>query len=320
MEQHEGGGGGGEGGLTKSAAVAACTAMAVFYVAILYSPTLVLRLPPPISFKSYMIRRFVCAAISSVVSLVVCFFILPITRRDASNLFGVYGIRLDHTWQALVFPLSLTSLMYSGSFALKFLSMIQASNEYLNSGGTVSVVCMKTILWKIVDWVVSLTSSISSWRNYFVAPLTEELVFRACMIPLLLCGGFSTYTAIFLCPIFFSLAHLNHLLEVYAQQNFSLVKACLVVGLQLGYTVIFGAYASFLLVRTGHLTAPLVAHIFCNFMGLPVIFSRRSGIVIVAFVLGMLSFVWMLFPLTAPQLYNTTTEKCSCWHGYCNWS
>ncbi|KAL0309545.1 UNVERIFIED_CONTAM: CAAX prenyl protease 2 [Sesamum radiatum] len=268
MEQQDGG-----AGLTKSAAVGACTAMAVFYVAILYSPTLILRLPPPNSFKSFMIRRFVCAAVSSLVSLIVCSLILPIRRRDASNLLWVYGIRVDHIWQALVFPLSLTSFMYTGSFAWKLLSMLQASNEHLNSGGDELVSSFR----KFVDWVLSLTSSVSSWRNYFVAPLTEELVFRACMIPLLLCGGFSTYTVIFLCPIFFSLAHLNHLLEYYYQQNCSLIKACMVVGVQLGYTVIFGAYASFLLVRTGHLTAPLMAHIFCNFMGLPVIVSRRSG-------------------------------------------
>ncbi|KAI3471949.1 hypothetical protein Pfo_028637 [Paulownia fortunei] len=140
------------------------------------------------------------------------------------------------------------------------------------------------------------------------------------MIPLLLCGGFSTYTVIFLCPIFFSLAHLNHLLEFYAQKNCSLLKACQVVGFQLGYTVIFGAYASFLLVRTGHLTAPLVAHIFCNFMGLPVIYSRRSGIVSVAFLMGMLGFFWMFFPFTSPHLYNSRTDNCWCWHRYCNWS
>ncbi|GFQ06929.1 caax prenyl protease 2 [Phtheirospermum japonicum] len=236
MEQ-EGGG----GDLSKSAAVAACTAMAVFYVAILYSPTLILRLPPPDSFKSFMIRRFVCAGISSIVSLFVCFLILPIKMWNASILLGVYGIRLDHIWQALALPFLLTSLMYSGSFILKLLSM-------LNGGQDLSV-----------------------------APVTEELVFRACMIPLLLCGGFSTYTVIFLSPIFFSLAHLNHLMELCLQKKCSLLKACQVVGFQLGYTVIFGAYASFLLVRTGHLAAPLVAHIFCNFMGLPVIFSRRDS-------------------------------------------
>jgi hypothetical protein len=37
------------------------------------------------------------------------------------------------------------------------------------------------------------------------APFTEELVFRACMIPLLLCGGFKMSTIIFLSPVFFSL-------------------------------------------------------------------------------------------------------------------
>ena len=66
--------------ITESVAVAACTAMALFYVAILYSPTLILRLPPPTSLKSFMIRRLICAAVSSVVSLVVCAFILPVSK------------------------------------------------------------------------------------------------------------------------------------------------------------------------------------------------------------------------------------------------
>jgi len=35
------------------------------------------------------------------------------------------------------------------------------------------------------------------------------------------------------------------------------------------YTTLFGAYASFLLLRTGHLTAAFVAHAFCNVMEVP---------------------------------------------------
>lgn len=39
-------------------------------------------------------------------------------------------------------------------------------------------------------------------RNQVVAPLTEELVFRACMLPMLVpCTGPSA--AIFTCPLFF---------------------------------------------------------------------------------------------------------------------
>lgn len=71
--------GGAGDGVSVSVAVVACTAMTIFYVAILYSPTLILRLPPPTSFKSYMTRRFICAGISTFVSLLVCAFILPVS-------------------------------------------------------------------------------------------------------------------------------------------------------------------------------------------------------------------------------------------------
>lgn len=67
-----------EGPLSKSLAVIACMAMALLYVAILYTPTLVLRLPPPSSFNNYMVRRFICAIISSILSLFVSALILPV--------------------------------------------------------------------------------------------------------------------------------------------------------------------------------------------------------------------------------------------------
>lgn len=114
-----------EDGVSKLAAVTACTAMALLYVAILYAPTLILRLPPPPSVKAFMIRRFVCAAVSSILSLLVSGLILPVSSNpshkyvfasekiaelkfsecwircqirssEASILFGVYGIRADH--------------------------------------------------------------------------------------------------------------------------------------------------------------------------------------------------------------------------------
>ncbi|KAJ9559225.1 hypothetical protein OSB04_013839 [Centaurea solstitialis] len=293
------------GGVTVAVAMVACTAMTVFYVAILYSPTLILRLPPPASFKSFMIRRFVCAGISTVVSLVVCALILPIKSWEVSYLFSAYGIRLHHTWQAVALPLFLTSLMYSGSFVLKFFSLWSSWAEHGDHGIDLSFDGLRSVLLKLVN---------------STAPLTEELVFRACMIPLLLCGGFKPYTVILLSPVFFSLAHLNHLLEFYMQQDTSLLKACMVVGFQLGYTVIFGSYASFLFVRTGHLAAPLVSHMFCNFMGLPTFFSRKTGLASVGFVAGVVGFIYLLFPLTSPDLYNDRTNDCKCWHRYCDWS
>ncbi|CAH9078993.1 unnamed protein product [Cuscuta epithymum] len=299
-------------GVSKWTAVLACTTMALSYVAVLYAPTMILRLPPANSFKSFMVRRFICAAVSTVASLIACSIILPI-RWNASNLLQAFGIRADHIWQAVAYPLSLTALMYVGSLT-KGLLLLRSCND--NDGRRVLSVYIKTIPKMLINSVFSIASNVSAWRNYFVAPLTEELVFRACMIPLLSCGGFNMYTVVFLCPIFFSLAHLNHLLE-YAQQRGSMLKAFMVAGFQLGYTVIFGSYASFLYVRTGHLVAPLVAHIFCNYMGLPAINSPQSGTITLAFLAGLLGFYWLLFPLTSPQLYNNRTDSCNCWHQYC---
>lgn len=303
--------------ISKTTAIVACTSMTMLYVAILYTPTFVFRLPPPDSFKSFMIRRFICAAVSSLVSLLLCAFILPVRRWDSSTLLGVYGIRLDHIWQAVIIPLSLTSLMYAGSLVLKSLLLLDSWKDQWNHGDRMSVDSVKDILGKSVMWMQSVSSNIMVWRNFIVAPLTEELVFRACMIPLLLCGGFTTYNAVFLCPVFFSLAHLNHLLDTL--QNRSLLQASIVVGFQLGYTVIFGWYASFLFVRTGHLFAPIIAHMFCNFMGLPVVYSQRTGLITVASIAGLLGFVWLLFPLTYPTLYNYRIDKCACWQRYCTW-
>ncbi|KAK6944025.1 Type II CAAX prenyl endopeptidase Rce1-like [Dillenia turbinata] len=292
-------GGGEEGCISKSVAVMASLAMTLFYVFILYAPTAILRLPPPTSPSQFLIRRFICAAISSLVSLLFSSLILP--------------------WHAMVFPIILTSLLYAGSLVLKFLSWVTYWKEQRNSSGSLSFNSITDMLQEFPNSVASVASNIMFWRNYVVAPLTEELVFRACMIPLLLCGGFAAYSSIFLCPIFFSLAHLNHLWEYYHQQNCSLLKAFLVAGFQLGYTVIFGTYASFLFLRTGHLVSPLLAHIFCNFMGLPVLFAHRKGVVTMAFVAGMMGFLWFLFPLTNPNLYNDRTDDCRCWHGYCTW-
>lgn len=60
-------------------------------------------------------------------------------------------------------------------------------------------------------WVGSVKTLIW-WRNQVVAPLSEEWTFRACMLPLLL-QCFNPTTAIFICPLFFGVAHFHHLVE-----------------------------------------------------------------------------------------------------------
>ncbi|XP_073114217.1 CAAX prenyl protease 2 isoform X4 [Elaeis guineensis] len=219
------------GSVPGSVAVAACAAMALFYVAILYAPTLILRLPPPSSLDSFMIRRFACAIVSSAISVLASAILLGLGRfQDLPLVLGVFGIRKDHLWQAVVFPLFLTSLLYSGSLVKKSWSLMNpCRGGRTNSGrGVRSHDCVRSDAPRFLNWASSCARNVMVWRNYVVAPFTEELVFRACMIPLLFCGGFKIYSIIFLSPVFFSLAHLNHFLELYFQQKYSFLKAFLI--------------------------------------------------------------------------------------------
>ena len=82
------------------------------------------------------------------------------------------------------------------------------------------------------------------------------------------------------------------------------------LGFQFTYTTLFGIYAAFLFVRTGHIIAPCIAHSYCNFIGFPdfgEIVHRRGYqriILIVAYVSGLLGWCFLLMPLTTPSLYN----------------
>jgi prenyl protein peptidase len=81
-------------------------------------------------------------------------------------------------------------------------------------------------------------------------------------------------------------------------------------GFQFAYTTLFGMYAAFLFIRTGNVAAPCVAHAFCNVMGFPDFgeIGRLNGwkriVLASAFVVGLLGWYFLLWPLTEPTLYD----------------
>ncbi|KAG0517715.1 hypothetical protein BDA96_09G113400 [Sorghum bicolor] len=228
--------------ISGALAVVACAVMAVSYVAVLYAPTVILRFPPPTSLRTFLHRRFACAAVASAASALATASLLRVwSLSDFADMLAVFGVRKDHLFQAVVIPLLLTSLVYAGSFVTRLWFLASS----WGSGDEVEIGCAQ----RLAQWIQAAVADVMVWRNYVVAPFTEELVFRACMIPLLLCGGFKMSTIIFLSPVFFSLAHLNHLFELH-QQGCNFMRSLLIVGVQLGYTVIFGWYAAFLFIRT----------------------------------------------------------------------
>src|SRR5689334_16969362 len=80
----------------------------------------------------------------------------------------------------------------------------------------------------------------------------------------------SLVQTIFLTPVIFGLAHIHHFYEFrITHPNVPSAAAIARSVLQFSYTTLFGAYATFLFLRTGSLLAATVAHSFCNVMGLP---------------------------------------------------
>ena len=68
---------------------------------------------------------------------------------------------------------------------------------------------------------------------------------------------------------------------------------------------------------SGHFVAPALAHAFCNHMGFPAFnevlaykdkSTRRK--LIAAFVIGLLVWLYLLYPLTTPDLYSNDVYDC----------
>ena len=88
-------------------------------------------------------------------------------------------------------------------------------------------------------------------RNLVVGPLAEEWVFRACMCPLLFSSGLREGPNVLASSLVFGAAHLHH--------RFDSDVNWLAVAVQFTYTSLFGAYSSYLFLRTGLIVAPLAA-------------------------------------------------------------
>lgn len=98
-------------------------------------------------------------------------------------------------------------------------------------------------------------------------------------MPLFLLSGASKSTIIFATPIIFGLAHIHHFYEFRITHPNTPVGAAVIRSLfQLGYTTLFGSYATFLFLRTGSLLAVIFVHSFCNWMGLPRFWGRVGAV------------------------------------------
>jgi prenyl protein peptidase len=140
--------------------------------------------------------------------------------------------------------------------------------------------------WRAFNFRGLKTTFFDSWiafRNNFISPISEELVFRSLVISLYLLAKVAPSRIVFTTPLIFGLAHVHHFVE-FVQSRLAMNRPgstgrIVLMGVvrslfMLTYTSLFGFFAAFVHLRTGNLLAAIITHMFCNVMGLPRLWGK----------------------------------------------
>ena len=270
--------------LSGGAAFAACLALVLLFVLSLYAvdPGLPRNHPQTVQ------RRLLVIAVVCLLSPLYLWVWSDKPGSDSKPIHRVLGITCSGILPAIVVPLLLVLVLYSGPLVQSWLSGEPVFAHITHERADLNI------------------------RNYVFAPVSEEVVFRGCLVPLLLPQLGQTQTAL-LSPLFFGVAHLHHLVEWYraagsGSQRLSAVLVSLLA--QVAYTSVFGMFSAYLFIHTGHLISPILSHALCNAFGLPdftgIPDSPQPLLVGVAYVGGLLTFLLLLFcsPLLSAPLYT----------------
>lgn len=258
----------------------ACCSLAILFVFSLYVVDLGLPRNHP---RTVRRRIYATGTVCGVGPWMIYLLLYHSEQLTLQTFLSLLGIRWTGLLTAALCPCVLVLLLYTGSLV----QLVLEGESWRN------------ISFKRKDLIL---------RDYFIAPFAEELIFRACMLTVL-SSTFGKYWAVSVSPLFFGLAHLHHLMEWFRAKNgTSFSQACCTVLLQVAYTSIFGLFAAFVFVRTRHLPGIVLAHSLCNVMGLPPIEDAvqhpKKYYIMTSYVVGIVLFVFLLFPLTEPSLYS----------------
>ena len=270
------------GGVDVWGAASVCSILSGLFVVSLYVVDLGQSRNHPTTVK----RRFLAVGVVSVVAPIGLYMYLrtKLEILSISSFASLLGLKWNGLVTATCFPTLLILTLYGGPIFHNWID----GNPLLG----------QDIWTKRMDIIL---------RNYLIAPLAEEWIFRACML-LLLRPAVGEWRAVLVCPIFFGVAHVHHLIDWYRINDGTPFKhACLSVVIQITYTSIFGLFAGFLFIRTNHFISLVLCHSLCNVMGLPTlecaVNHHRKHVILLMYIVGAILFFSFLFPLTSPSLY-----------------
>ena len=180
------------------------------------------------------------------------------SAERAPSIAAWLGIRLDGLVAAMIVPTLVAATLFLGPLAERSI-LFWASPPGRKPG----LALRELLLGSHAD-----EDTLVMLRAVVFAPLFEELVFRSCMLPLLCQSGSTCTRVVLVSPLLFGIAHLHHAFNSLQEGN-PVGQVVAVVALQTFYTSLFGIFANFVFLRTGHLAAVVVLHAFCNNMGFP---------------------------------------------------
>eukprot|EP00966_Prymnesium_polylepis_P307130 7097320-Prymnesium_polylepis.1 len=242
-------------------------------------------------------QRFVRVAIASVIAPFVMVFYSSLPGGGGGGgeclslpLVRAFGLWSASFYRAALAPLALTMWLFLGPL----LTMWLDRDRY-------------TPLWtQLKRQVQGEHARLQLTRNLVVGPLAEEWVFRACMCPMLHAAGLSDGTSVFVAAVTFGASHIHH--------RFDGGMPWLAVAFQFTYTSLFGAYSAYLFLRTGLVIGPLLAHAFCNSMGVPdfggIASHPQSTLVAAVYVLGLGGFIALVTVRAAPPAPRVRATAC----------
>jgi membrane protease YdiL (CAAX protease family) len=144
--------------------------------------------------------------------------------------------------------------------------------------------------------------SLVTLRALVIAPISEEVVFRAAMVPLLVGAGASHAGVVLACAALFSLSHAHHYNE-YVKRGWAPSAAARAIGFQLVFTGAFAALAAHAFLASGALWGVVASHALANALGPPDARFWRDkghgahwarGAVAAAYAGGIGGFLWLL--------------------------
>lgn len=169
------------------------------------------------------------------------------------ELASTLGITAHGSARAAFFGVAQASVLFAGPLVLHALDALERSKPRMGASPFANRTKLQVL------------------RDLVVAPLSEELVFRASLPVFLtaMCPGLKKPASFVVSIVTFSAAHCHHVFEHLRHGGYGLRTALGATAFQALYTGVFGAYASLLLHHTRNIMAPVAAHTFCNWQGIP---------------------------------------------------